>query len=162
MGWPFILLGMALATQPRPSFVKADLFISNQRLLVEIADTPEKRSYGLMFKRNLKQNEGMLFIFPREEVQTFWMKNTFIPLSIGFFDKTKVLREIKSLRPVSSELELNPDQYKSQFPAMYVLEVSRGWYEKHGIKVGTKFRLSSDKNTLVTMRSGTKSSGLVK
>jgi uncharacterized membrane protein (UPF0127 family) len=115
-----------------------------------------------MYKDSLKQNEGMLFVFPHEAAQTFWMKNTFISLSIGFFDSTKVLREVTTLRPVSSELEMKPDQYKTQLPAMYVLEVNRGWYEKHEVALGAKFRLNFDRSAYTQAHSRTKSSGLVK
>ncbi|MFN7729033.1 MAG: DUF192 domain-containing protein [Bdellovibrio sp.] len=110
--------------------------VANVPLLVEVADTPQRLARGLMFRTSLGEGKGMLFIFENEEIRGFWMKNTFVPLSIGFFDRNKKLLEIQDMEPVKSEMELNPPSYTSNAPAMYALEVPRGWFQKHKIKIG--------------------------
>ncbi|MBX3040898.1 MAG: DUF192 domain-containing protein [Bdellovibrionaceae bacterium] len=114
--------------------------IGTTTLTVEIADTPERQSRGLMFRKSLKEGHGMLFIFPRERPQSFWMKNTFIPLDIGFFDKSKKLIDIQQMEAVGSVMEV-PKSYLSKAPAMYALEVPQGWFAKMKVKEGAVFHL---------------------
>ncbi|HRO66179.1 MAG TPA: DUF192 domain-containing protein, partial [Pseudobdellovibrionaceae bacterium] len=109
-------------------------------LTVEVADTPERQSRGLMFRQELKNGHGMIFIFPLEKIQSFWMKNTFVPLDIGFFDQNKKLVDIQQMEAVGSVMEV-PKSYRSRAPAMYALEVPRGWFAKMKIKEGVVFRL---------------------
>lgn len=111
-------------------------------LAVEIADTPEKTAQGLMYRTSMGENEGMLFIFQDVQLRSFWMKNTFLPLSIGFFDEGRALLEILDMEPVKSEMEMRPPSYMSQKPAKYALEVNRGWFQKHKIKVGDRFEFT--------------------
>ena len=103
------------------------------KINVEIADDNEKRTKGLMFREKLNENEGMLFIFDNEETQTFWMKNTLIPLDIIFIDKNFRIVDIKNAVPCKEEL---CPLYKSSKPAEYVLEVNKNFTIKNGIKVG--------------------------
>ncbi|MCX7674439.1 MAG: DUF192 domain-containing protein, partial [Bdellovibrionaceae bacterium] len=84
------------------------------RVVVEIADNDDKRQHGLMFRRELPKDRGMLFIFPDEALRHFWMKNTFIPLSLGFFDKNRKLIEIADLPPVKSEMQRDIPSYQSR------------------------------------------------
>ena len=84
----------------------------------------------------LPENEGMLFIYRREEILSFWMKNTTIPLSIAFIDKKGIITEIRDMKP------LGMDSIRSAKPAQYALEVNRGWFTKNGIKVGSKVELN--------------------
>lgn len=126
---------------PGIKFEKKDLSLGTTKLRVEIADSPEKLGRGLMYRKTLGENEGMLFIFPKEETQSFWMKNTFVPLSIGFFDANKKLVEFFDMDPVKSEMEMNPPTYQSKASAMYALEVPKGWFQKHKIPLGTVFQL---------------------
>ena len=83
----------------------------------------------------LPENEGMLFVYRREEVLSFWMKNTSIPLSIAFIDKKGVITEIRDMEPMGM------DSVRAAKPAQYALEVNRGWFTKNGIKVGAKVKL---------------------
>ena len=100
---------------------------------IEIADNDETRTLGLMYRRELAENQGMLFIFPLERYQSFWMRNTFIPLDIMFVNKNQEIvtihRETKPFAEVS---------YPSDEPAIYVVEVTGGYAEKYGIKEGDK------------------------
>ncbi len=112
-------------------FVKQNLKIS-----VEVADTPAAWAKGLMFRNSLAQDSGMLFMFPYESAQSFWMKNTLIPLDIIFISKDKQIIDIKeNFQPCPSEQFICPS-YTSTAPSMYVLEVNAGFVKKHGIKIG--------------------------
>jgi uncharacterized membrane protein (UPF0127 family) len=115
--------------------------VGKKTLKVEIADTEAKRSHGLMNRKVLADGTGMLFIFENEQELAFWMKNTFIPLSIGFFSGEKKLIDIQDMAPVRSEMELDPPRYVSKVPAKYVLEVPRGWFKKNQIKLGNSLVL---------------------
>lgn len=124
-------------------FEKKKISIQGKIITVELADNEEKSQLGLMYRTKLNENEGMLFVFDDESVKNFWMKNTFIPLSIGFFDKNKTLVDVQDMEPVKSELQTNIPSYESKKPAKYALEVTRGWYKKHKIKLGSKFSFSN-------------------
>ncbi len=108
---------------------------------VEIADSPAKWEYGLMFEKTLAANKGMLFVFPNEEPRQFWMKNTFVDLSIGYFDSQKRLVAILEMNKVKSEMETNLPIYPSVRPAQYALEAPKGWFQRHNIQINDKLVL---------------------
>ncbi|PJE01512.1 MAG: hypothetical protein CK427_10725 [Leptospira sp.] len=116
-----------------PSFNndKMSVTLGKASLIVEIADTSSKRSIGLMHRKNLGKNEGMLFAFPSSDLQSFWMKNTLIPLSIGYFDENGILLEIYDMKPNQTD-----EIYNSKKKAIYALEVNQGWFKKNGILPG--------------------------
>lgn len=117
----------------------AILSIGSVKLDVEIANTDKKRSTGLMFRENLSDNQGMLFAYEKEDILYFWMKNTYIPLTIGFFDTEQKLIQILDMDP--SNLP-KPHVYVSNKPAKFALEVNRDWFKMNKISVGDKFTLS--------------------
>ena len=102
---------------------------------VAIADTPAERTRGLMYVQNLPMDDGMLFIFETEEVQSFWMRNTLIPLDMIFIksDKT-VVGVVANAEP----LTLTPRSVGQ--PSLYVLEVNGGWAARHGVTTGSTVR----------------------
>lgn len=107
-----------------------------------IADTEAKREQGMMFKTTWPKNaKGMLFIFEDQNRRSFWMKNTLLPLSLGFFDSEGVLLETASMDPPKSLAQVKIDRVLSLKPAKYVLEVPKGWFKKEGVKAGSKLRL---------------------
>ena len=106
---------------------------------VEIADDNDERAKGLMFREKLDENEGMLFVFDDESYQTFWMKNMLIPLDIIFIGKNFEIVDIKNAEPCKTE---NCILYQSSKPAMYVLEVNKGFTVKDNIKTGNKIILN--------------------
>lgn len=124
-------------------FKTQQIKVGGKSLKVEIAKTMSQRSQGLMFRKDFAAAEGMLFIFEQEQVLSFWMKNTFLDLSIGFFDRNKKLVDVQDMSAVKSEMEMNLPNYTSKSPALYALEVPKGWFEKHKIKIGEKLVLSS-------------------
>jgi len=103
----------------------------------EIAATQKGRENGLMFRKKLDKNSGMLFIYKYEEYVSFYMKNTYIPLSIAFINKDFEIINIENGEP------LDESSIDSMSPAMYVLEVNRGFFERVGLKVGDKLDIIS-------------------
>jgi hypothetical protein len=101
------------------------------RVNVEIANTPEKRSLGLMYRRDLPEQHGMLFLFPREEPLSFWMKNTPLPLDIIFINTTHTIVSIAQNTTPFSQKPL-----PSGRPAQFVLEVNGGFCQRHSVTVG--------------------------
>lgn len=98
---------------------------------VEIADTDDKRHRGLMYRTKMDSSQGMLFIFPEEEEQAFYMKNTIIPLDIIFINsKKQIVKIYKNTRP------FDLTDLPSKKPILYVVEVNAGFTEQHGIKEG--------------------------
>lgn len=106
---------------------------------VEIADTVSKRTQGLMFRKNLPDNQGMLFIFEREDSYSFWMKNMQIPLDIIWIGKDKRIVAIKTNVPPCKD---SCSGIMPQEKAQYVLEVSAGFVEKNKVRVGDKVDFS--------------------
>lgn len=101
---------------------------------IEIADTPDLRKRGLMFRTSMPEDRGMLFFFDKEEPQAFWMKNTLIPLDMLFISADyKVVSVAKNAVPCKTKV---CDVYPSVKPAQYVLEVNGGISDKYGIKEG--------------------------
>ena len=98
----------------------------------EVAQTPEQRSTGLMFRSAMGTNEGMLFAFEAPGQQCFWMKNTLLPLSVAFVDDDGSVVNIESMKPQTL------DSHCSKKPVRFVLEMNEGWFAKRGIKPGFK------------------------
>lgn len=105
---------------------------------VEIADTPGKRSFGLMYRRDLPEHQGMLFLFPREAPLSFWMKNTPLPLDIIYINAARTIVSIAANTTPFSERPL-----PSGSPAQFVLEVNAGFCHKYGITTGARVELPS-------------------
>lgn len=123
------------------NFKKKEISVGKSKVIVEIAQTDSERALGLMHRRSLSQGYGMLFIFENERPLNFWMKNTFIPLSIGFFDKNKTLVDIQDMEPVTSQFQERIPTYESKKPAQYALEVNRGWFKTNKIKMGDRLKI---------------------
>lgn len=135
MRWilPLFLFSVLFAAELK----KTDIQLGNQILTVEIADTLENQAKGLMGRKSLPENQGMLFVNKKPAILSFWMKNTWIPLSIGFFDADQKLINTANMDPpVSSDFL---PTYKSLAPAVYALEVPQGWFLKNQIEPGAKF-----------------------
>lgn len=97
-----------------------------------VAQTPDERSTGLMFRKEMGTNEGMLFIFEQASTQCFWMKNTFLPLSAAFIRDDGSIVNIEDMKPHTT------DGHCSKEPVRFVLEMHQGWFAKRGIKPGSK------------------------
>lgn len=139
-----LLVPLVLCAAPVKSgtqFKTSKLKIGGQVLTVELAETTQQQGLGLMFRKKMPEDKGMLFIFPDTQMRSFWMKNTFLALSIGFFDQEKKLIDIQDMSPAKSEMQTDFPTYQSTAPAKYALEVNQGWFTKHKIKVGDRFEL---------------------
>jgi len=101
----------------------------------EIAVTQEDRNKGLMFRKKLPDGEGMLFVFERDEVLSFWMKNTYIPLSIAFIASDGRIVDIKDMYPHDTN-----SVYSSR-SVRYALEVPQGWFSRAGVKSADMVRI---------------------
>ncbi len=133
-----------VARNGAPVFAKKTIELGGRKVVVEIADDDEKRAYGLMNRDQLSKDEGMLFIFDEAERRSFWMKNTRIPLSIAYFDKGRVLREIIDMRP-DPITAIHNKTYPSHTEAQYALEMNIGWFERNKIRPGVSFRFADTK-----------------
>ena len=136
-----IFLLFSFSAQADLLFAKKKIQVGTQQIVVEIADTVEKREQGLMFRKHLDPNSGMLFIFNNAEVRNFWMKNTFIPLDIGYFDEKKMLIDIQSMRPVVSEMHKDIPVYASRGKAQYALELNPEWFARNHVKKGARLKI---------------------
>ena len=119
----------AYAAQALPEIA---LEIRGHKLTAEVATTDASRSTGLMYRRMMPDNRGMLFVFAQAEPLRFWMKNTYIPLSIAYIDEAGAIINIADMKPQTT------DPHPSAKPAKYALEMNQGWFAKRGIKAGAR------------------------
>lgn len=111
--------------------------INGVKLYIEIALTDQEKMTGLMFRQSLPENHGMLFIFDKEQVLNFWMKNTSIPLSIAYIRENGLIIGIYDMKPYDET------PISSIYPCKYALEVNKGWFSKNNIKSGDSIKLPS-------------------
>jgi uncharacterized membrane protein (UPF0127 family) len=115
--------------------------IGKTRVYAEAANTPEERETGLMNRTSLNENAGMLFVFPTEQKQSFWMKNMRIPLDIVFITADKhVLDVYQSVPPCTTDPCVS---YIPSAPIRYVLEVNAGFSQQHGITSGDNVSITA-------------------
>jgi uncharacterized membrane protein (UPF0127 family) len=98
----------------------------------EVAGTEAQRQIGLMHRPSMPANDGMLFVFEQAGVQCFWMRNTLIPLSVAFLDDDGRIVNIEAMAPQTD------DSHCSKRPVRYVLEMNLGWFDKRGLKAGSR------------------------
>lgn len=126
-----------LLTACLPADERFVLEVGPARFRVELALTPEELALGLMYRRHLEPDAGMLFVFPKEDYLRFWMRNTFIPLSIAFIDRRGTVVDIQDMRP------LDETTVESARPALYALEVNQGAFARTGVAVGDRINLEA-------------------
>ena len=131
----YLILNFFLISFYTFSNEKIELSIYNKNITfnVEVAKTIEERRTGLMYRKKLLNNEGMLFIFPREKIIQLWMKNTYIPLDVIFISENKVIVDIKKNMEKLSETIV-----KSKVKSRYALEFNAGLINKLDIEIGDK------------------------
>ncbi|MDR0668572.1 MAG: DUF192 domain-containing protein [Treponema sp.] len=105
-------------------------------LRAEIARSADERGRGLMFRKSLDDGHGMLFVFDRDQIMSFYMKNTYIPLSIAFISSDGTIMEIRNMRP------LDETTVQSSRSVRYALETPQGWFDRAGITTGDRLLLS--------------------
>ena len=136
----FIILFAGLSScSALEKFEKREIAIESKSgkvsIIAEIASTEAQRAQGLMYRKELKEGRGMLFVFERDELLSFWMKNTLIPLSIAYIAYDGRILEIHDMEPGN----LNP--VRSGRSARYALEVPQGWFSRAGIGIGDRLDL---------------------
>ncbi|MDK6201943.1 DUF192 domain-containing protein [Oligella urethralis] len=122
----------AATTESAPQLPTQLLRLGNSTLEVEIAATNQSRQRGLMHRHVMAEERGMLFVFEQAERLCFWMRNTYIPLSIAYLDKDATIIEIFDMQA------LDERSVCSTAPAQFALEVNQGWFERHHIQVGQR------------------------
>lgn len=108
------------------------LTVGMLNISAEVAQTPEERATGLMYRTSMGISRGMLFVFEQPGVQCFWMKNTLLPLAVAFLADDGSIVNIDEMKAQTL------DSHCSTKPVRYVLEMNSHWFDKRGIKVGTK------------------------
>ena len=108
------------------------LTINGYKIVAEVAATPEQRATGLMRRVSLKPDHGLIFVFERTEPLAFWMKDTFIPLSIAFIGTDGRIVSLDDMAP------RDETSHWSAGPAQFALEMRKGWFSEHGIKAGDR------------------------
>ncbi|MEO7392982.1 MAG: DUF192 domain-containing protein [Ramlibacter sp.] len=122
----------ALAEEPQMNLQRVTLSAGMHQIDTQVAQTPDERSTGLMYRRNMPQHEGMLFVFEQPTVQCFWMKNTLLPLTAAFVSDDGTVVNLADMKPQTT------DSHCSDKPVRFVLEMNQGWFAKKGIKAGFK------------------------
>lgn len=129
---------LAIALVGIATLVRADplltfmLKIKGHSLRVEAANDETSRRTGLMFRRELADSRGMVFVYETEERWAMWMRNTYVPLSVAFIDRNGRILNIEDMQP------LTDDSHEAVAPAKYALETNLGWFRKRGIKAGDR------------------------
>ena len=115
-----------------PLLPAAQLSAGMHLIRAEVADSMEFRMQGLMYRKSMAQNSGMVFVFEENAAHCMWMKNTLIPLSVAFIDQSGEIINIADMQPQSEQ------SHCAVRPARYALEMNKGWFAQRGIKAGAK------------------------
>jgi uncharacterized membrane protein (UPF0127 family) len=127
--------GPAMAQQiPQTGLPVVELGAGMHLIHAEVARTDEQRAIGLMARKEMAPNAGMIFVFEQPAQQCFWMRNTLIPLSAAFVADDGTIVNIVEMQPLSDA------SHCSAKPVRYVLEMNKGWFDKRGLKAGSKLR----------------------
>lgn len=132
------LLAAALPAQaqdaPQMNLQRVKLMAGMHQIDAQVASNSDQRQTGLMFRKDMPQHEGMIFVFEQATQQCFWMKNTLLPLSTAFIADDGTVVNIEDMKPQTL------DAHCSAKPVRYVLEMNKGWFAKKGIKAGNKLQ----------------------
>jgi uncharacterized membrane protein (UPF0127 family) len=133
---PCLLLPLSGAAQdgPQPRLRTVTLTAGMHVIQAELAITPLQQQTGMMFRRSMGTNEGMLFVNEDKDVRCFWMRNTLIPLAIAFIADDGTIVNIAEMKPQSDQ------SHCSAQPVRFALEMNAGWFAKRGFKAGSKLR----------------------
>lgn len=120
--------------EPQLDLPRVVLSAGIHRIDTQVARTPEQRATGLMFRKEMPQHEGMLFVFEQATVQCFWMKNTLLPLTAAFLADDGMIVNLADMKPQTT------DSHCSKTPVRFVLEMNQGWFAKKGLKPGQRIQ----------------------
>ena len=136
----FLLLALSLiglsapviAQQPQMNLPRVTLQAGMYQIDTQLAQTPDQRSVGLMWRREMPLHEGMLFVFEQPATQCFWMMNTLIPLTAAFVTDDGTILNLADMQPQTTQ------SHCSDKPVRFVLEMNQGWFAKRGLKPGMR------------------------
>jgi uncharacterized membrane protein (UPF0127 family) len=117
---------------PQTNLPRTKLQAGMYQIDAQVAQTPEQRSVGLMYRAEMPTHEGMLFVFEQANTQCFWMKNTLLPLTAAFLADDGTIVNLVDMKPQTT------DAHCSTKPVRFVLEMHQGWFVKKGFKAGTR------------------------
>jgi uncharacterized membrane protein (UPF0127 family) len=127
---------LGFAQEPQTDLPRVRLAAGMHQIDAQVAASADQRATGLMYRKQMPQHEGMLFVFDEPGVQCFWMKNTVLPLTAAFVADNGEIVNLADMKPQTT------DSHCSTRPVRFVLEMNQGWFSKKGIKAGT--RLAGD------------------
>jgi len=126
-------LSLPRAAQPKLQTIK--LWLGPEELTAEVAITGDQVRTGMMFRTNIAENEGMIFVLPNTERAAFWMKNCFVPLSVAYINLEGVIQEIHPLEPQNTNSVIAASDN-----IRFALETKQGWFQRHNIGPGAVIR----------------------
>ena len=124
----FLLFGHAAAQTPQTQLPRVKLQAGMYQIDAQLAATPEQRAIGLMYRQDMPQHEGMLFVFEKPQVLCFWMKNTLMALTAAFIADDGTIVNLADMKPQTT------NSHCSKKPVRYVLEMKQGWFAQKNIK----------------------------
>ncbi|WP_422015929.1 DUF192 domain-containing protein [Roseateles sp.] len=124
--------GLAAAQDAPQKLRSIPLTAGMHVIQAEVAQSPQERAIGLMHRKDMPTNNGMLFVFEEPQPQCFWMRNTLLPLSIAFIAEDGSVVNIADMKP------MDETSHCSDKPVRFALEMNKGWFAKRGIKAGSK------------------------
>ena len=127
-----LLANAANAGSPQMELPRTKLTADMYQIDVQLATTADEQEFGLMFRKQMPQHEGMLFVFDAPSTQCFWMKNTILPLTAAFIADDGTIVNLADMAPQTT------NSHCSAKPVRYVLEMNQGWFAKRAIKAGFK------------------------
>ena len=146
--WPLLVLSSLLtacggsdaakSAAPKSVDDRFAIKLGTETVQMQIAALPAELQKGLMFRKSMADNEGMLFVFTSPQQQGFWMRNTTLPLDIGYIDATGELKEIYPMYP----LDERPVTSRGR-DIQFCLEMNQGWFKAHDVKPGAKLDLKA-------------------
>ena len=132
----FFLFLLSFPAQTSVDKQCSSIYIEKENLCVELAISQREKSKGLMYRKDLSDSDGMLFIWKNADKRCMWMKNTYIPLDLGFFREDMTLIEVRDLSPRSLISVCSSE------PAKYAIELPKGWFSSNNIKNNSKLALN--------------------
>ncbi len=130
--WATTLTSAHAQGTPQTNLQRIVLSAGIHQIDTQVAVTPEQHEVGLMYRKEMPQFEGMLFVFQNPTKQCFWMKNTDLPLTAAFVADDGTIVNLEDMKPQTT------DSHCSTKPVRYVLEMNQGWFAKKGLKSGAK------------------------
>lgn len=129
--WMTLLIACG-AGATKPQLETLSLVVDGHGVRAELADEPSERSLGLMYRKALGTDAGMLFVYPESQERGFWMENTQIPLTIAYITEDGRIATVKDMTP------FNRTSVSSDVPVLYALEMIQGWFVDHDVQVGDR------------------------